>query len=306
MNSTPLTQLIKQKARDYGFSEVGVSRSRFLEEEASRLDNWLRSGRHGKMSYLESHFDIRLDPSKLVDGAKSVISLTYNYFPEEELEGQYKISKYAYGRDYHKVIKKKLKKMVSEIRNEVGNFSVRAFVDSAPVMERQWAKESGLGWLGKNTLLINKHKGSFFFLAEIICDLVLDYDTVSSYDHCGSCTACIDACPTDAFVAPYELDASKCISYYTIELKENIPEEVKGKFNDWVFGCDVCQDVCPWNKRSTPHKEPDFKPVESLKELSKNDFEEVTLDAFEKTFFSSPIKRTQYEGFVRNLEFLKT
>lgn len=306
MRPNDISKLIKTRAEFYGFAEVGIAKSRFLEEEARELESWLNAGRHGKMSYLENYFDIRLDPSKLVDGAKSVISLTYNYFPEEKLEGEYKISKYAYGKDYHKVIKKKLVQLITELKAEVGDFNVRAFVDSAPVMERQWAKESGLGWLGKNTLLINKQKGSFFFLAEIICDLELSYDIPSTYDHCGTCTACVDACPTEAITAPYTLDASKCISYYTIELKENIPEEVSGKFENWAFGCDICQDVCPWNKKSSPHNEQAFLPPAELQELSKRNFEELTVEVFEKTFVSSPIKRTKYEGFARNLRFLKT
>ena len=300
-----LTSFIKRKILDAGFSEVGVSKVQFLEDEARKLEKWLANGRHGNMSYMENHFDLRLNPELLVDHAKSVISLTYNYYPEESLEGEFKISKYAYGRDYHKVIKKILKNLIKELKAEIGDFSVRAFVDSAPIMERQWAQKSGLGWLGKNTLLINKHKGSYYFLAELVLDLELEYDIEESYNHCGTCTACIDACPTDALVAPYELDASKCISYYTIELKENIPQEVKGKFENWIFGCDICQDVCPWNSKATPHIQEKFLPNEELVNLSKRGFEELTLEIFEKTFLSSPIKRTKYEGFVRNLSFVK-
>lgn len=256
------------------------------------------------MSYLSNHFDKRLDPRLLVDGAKSVISLTYNYYPEAELDGRIKIAKYAYGKDYHRVIKKKLKHLVRELKEVIGDFNGRAFTDSAPVMERQWAAKSGLGWQGKNTLLINKYHGSFFFLAELIIDLELDYDPPTT-DHCGSCTACIDACPTEALIKPYEMDGSKCISYYTIELKEKIPTEVKGKFDNWAFGCDICQDVCPWNNKAKPHQEPHFAPSEGLKEYSTKDFDEITHEVFQKIFESSPVKRTGYEGFLRNLSFLK-
>lgn len=304
MSPQKLTELLKSKANALGFDAVGISKAGFLEEEAPRLEAWLNDNYQGEMSYMANHFDMRLDPRLLVEGSKSVVSLLFNYFPEQELDGSIKIAKYAYGKDYHKVIKKKLKTLMLELKEEIGDFSGRAFIDSAPVMERNWAAKSGLGWIGKNTLLLNKHKGSFFFLAEFITDLQFEYDDPVT-DHCGSCTACIDACPTDALIDPYKLDASKCISYFTIELKDNLPQEMKGKFLDWAFGCDICQDVCPWNSKSTPHKEELFLPNEGLKELSKRDFEEITLDVFDEVFQGSPVKRTKFEGFVRNLDFLK-
>ena len=304
MSPDQLSKLIKDKAIQHGFDQVGISKADFLSEEAPKLEQWLKANQHGQMSYMANHFDKRLDPRKLVEGSKSVISLSLNYFPEEELEGNIKIAKYAYGKDYHKIIKKKLKHLVLELQTEIGDFNGRAFVDSAPVMERSWAAKSGLGWIGKNTLLLNKHKGSFFFLAELILDLDLTPDTPVT-DHCGSCTACIDACPTDALIAPYELNASQCISYFTIELKEQIPSDVKGKFENWAFGCDICQDVCPWNSKSTPHTTEKLNPNEYLNDLSKTDFQEITQHVFEKVFEGSPIKRTKYEGFARNLNFLK-
>jgi len=305
LSSKEKSTFLKQKLYAHGFSEVGISKAEFLDQEAKKLEDWLAKGYHGKMSYMENHFDLRLNPQLLVDGAKSVVSISYNYFPDEELPGKYKVSKYAYGKDYHKVIKKKLKQVIKELKSEWGDFNVRAFVDSAPVMERVWAERSGLGWNGKNTLLINKHKGSFYFLAELILDIEMEYDTPTFHNHCGTCTACIDACPTGAIVEPYQVDGSKCISYYTIELKDNIPNEVKGKFENWVFGCDICQDVCPWNKKSTPHQEEAFFPKEGLLTASANEFEEITLEVFDKTFESSPIKRSKYEGFIRNLAFVK-
>jgi epoxyqueuosine reductase len=283
----------------------GISKAGFLEEEAPRLEKWLNENRHGQMQYMENHFDKRLDPTLLVDGAKSVISLLLNYYPEEkQISDTYKISKYAYGQDYHSVIKEKLKELLQSINDNIGEVGGRAFVDSAPVLDKAWAAKSGLGWIGKNSNLLSKKKGSFFFIAELIVDIDLEYDHATT-DHCGSCTACLDACPTEAIIAPYVVDGSKCISYFTIELKENIPHEMKGSFNDWAFGCDVCQDVCPWNRFSKPHREPLFSPHPDLLTLTKKDWEEITEDTFRKVFKNSAVKRTKYSGLIRNIEFLK-
>lgn len=265
---------------------------------------------NGQMSYMENHFDKRLDPTKLVDGAKSVISLLLNYYPADtqpENVGteSYKISKYAYGQDYHYVIKERLKELLFSIQSEIGEVGGRAFVDSAPVLDKAWAAKSGLGWIGKNSNLLTKSVGSFYFIAELVIDLELDYDHAVS-DHCGSCTKCIDACPTEAIVAPYVVDGSKCISYFTIELKDSLPHEVKGKFNDWAFGCDICQDVCPWNKFSKPHSEPLFNPHPELLSMTKEDWEEITEDTFRAVFKNSAVKRTKYEGIKRNINFLKS
>jgi epoxyqueuosine reductase len=299
------TSIIKEEATRLGFISTGISKAEFLEEEAPRLENWLNKNMHGQMSYMENHFDKRLDPTLLVDGAKSVISLLLNYYPSEiQNPDSYKISKYAYGQDYHFVIKEKLKQLLDFIQTEIGEVSGRAFVDSAPVLDKAWAAKSGLGWLGKNGNLISKQVGSFYFIAELIIDLELEYDHATT-DHCGSCTACIDACPTEAIVAPYVVDGSKCISYFTIELKENIPVEMKGKFDDWAFGCDVCQDVCPWNKFSKPHNEPLFSPNPEILSYSKKDWEEITADIFSKVFKNSPVKRTKLEGLKRNIDFLR-
>ncbi len=257
------------------------------------------------MSFLENYFDKRLDPTKLVEGSKSVISLLLNYYPEEEQrDDSYKISKYAYGQDYHFVIKDKLKSLLKFMQAEIGEVEGRAFVDSAPVMDKAWAAKAGLGWVGKHTLLLSKQKGSFFFVAELIVDLELDYDTPAT-DHCGSCTACIDACPTQAIVEPYKVDGSKCISYFTIELKDELPQEMKGKFHDWAFGCDICQDVCPWNRFSKPHSEPLFDPHPDLLSMTKKDWEEITEETFRKVFKKSAVKRTKYSGLTRNIKFLK-
>ncbi len=301
------TSHIKQIASELGFDFCGIAKAEFLEEEAPRLDHWLNQGMHGKMDYLANHFDKRLDPGKLVDGAKSVISLLYNYYPEKDLAdgSDYKIAKYAYGEDYHFVLKRKLKSFLQRIRDEIGEVDGRVFVDSAPVHERAWAQKAGLGWIGKNSLLLNKQRGSFFFLAELIIDLELEYDSPMR-DYCGTCTKCMDACPTDAIPDPYVVDASKCISYFTIELKDEIPTEVKGKFEDWIFGCDICQDVCPWNRFSKPHDEPDFQPHEGLTAMSKNDWEELTEETFKVIFKKSAIKRTKYLGLKRNITFVKT
>ena len=283
----------------------GISKAGFLEEEAPRLENWLNNQMNGQMSYMENHFDKRLNPTLLVDGAKSVISLLLNYYPSElQNENSYKISKYAYGQDYHHVIKEKLKELLYFIETEIGEVSGRAFVDSAPVLDKAWAAKSGLGWVGKNSNLITQKVGSFYFIAELIIDLELEYDSPTT-DHCGSCTACLDACPTEAIVAPYVVDGSKCISYFTIELKDNLPQEMKGKFNDWMFGCDVCQDVCPWNRFSKPHNEPLFEANSDILNFSKSDWEEITVDVFQKVFKNSAVKRTKYEGLLRNINFLK-
>lgn len=299
------TALIKSEAHRLGFLSCGISKAGFLEEEAPRLENWLNNNRHGQMSYMENHFDKRLNPTLLVDGAKSVISLLLNYYPSEfQNKESYKISKYAYGQDYHYVIKEKLKELLHFIQTEIGEVSGRAFVDSAPVLDKAWAAKSGLGWMGKNTNLITQKVGSFYFIAELIVDLDLDYDAPTT-DHCGSCTACIDACPTEAIVAPYVVDGSKCISYFTIELKENIPEDMKGKFDDWVFGCDVCQDVCPWNRFSKSHNEPLFQATPELLSFTKKDWEEITEDVFKEVFKNSAVKRTKLEGLKRNVGFLK-
>ena len=279
------TKLIKDKALAMGFANVGVSKAGFLEEEAPRLEAWLKNGYQGDMSYLENHFDKRLDPTLLVEGAKSVISLSYNYFPEQEQTvDSFKLAKYAYGQDYHHVIKNKLQDFLEFIHAEIGEVSGRVFTDSAPVMERAWAQKSGLGWNGKHSLLIQKNQGSFFFLAEMILDLELVYDEPFKMDHCGTCTKCIDACPTEAILPNNTVDGSKCISYFTIELKNELPSAVKGKFEDWMFGCDICQDICPWNRFSKPHSEPLFTPHEDLLQMTKGDWEEVTEEVFRKVF----------------------
>lgn len=299
------TQLIKAESKRLGFLSCGISKAGFLEEEAPRLENWLNNQMHGQMSYMENHFDKRLNPTLLVDGAKSVISLLLNYYPSEhQNKDSYKISKYAYGQDYHHVIKEKLKELLHFIQTEIGEVSGRAFVDSAPVLDKAWAAKSGLGWVGKNSNLITQKVGSFYFIAELIIDLELEYDSPTT-DHCGSCTACLDACPTEAIVAPYVVDGSKCISYFTIELKDNLPQEMKGKFDDWMFGCDVCQDVCPWNRFSKPHNEPLFEANPDIVNFSKSDWEEITVDTFQKVFKNSAVKRTKYQGLLRNINFLK-
>ena len=283
----------------------GISKAGFLEEEAPRLEQWLKDQRYGTMSYMENYFDKRLDPTLLVEDSKSVISLLLNYYPEQtQNPDSYKISKYAYGQDYHSVIKKKTRKLLRSIKAEIGDVSGRAFVDFAPVMEKSWAAKSGLGWMGKNANLITQKVGSFYFIAELIIDLELDYDDITT-DHCGTCTACIDACPTQAIVAPYIVDGGKCISYFTIELKEAIPQEMKGKFDDWAFGCDVCQDVCPWNRFSKPHQEPLFQASPELLSYSRKDWEEITEETFAKVFRNSPFNRPQLEGLKRNFKFLK-
>ena len=304
-NKIKYTQFIKSEARRLGFLSCGISKAGFLEQEAPRLEKWLNQNHNGQMSYMENHFDKRLDPTLLVDGAKSVISLLLNYYPSESQNSDsYKVSKYAYGQDYHFVIKDKLKELLFSIESNIGDVTGRAFVDSAPVLDRAWAAKSGLGWIGKSSNLITQKVGSFYFIAELIIDLDLEYDTAVT-DHCGSCTACLDACPTEAIAAPYVVDGSKCISYFTIELKENIPTEMKGKFEDWAFGCDICQDVCPWNRFSKSHNEPLFNPNPEFLSLSKKDWDEITEETFNLVFKNSPIKRTKFSGIKRNTLFLK-
>lgn len=304
-NKAKYTELIKTEAKRLGFLSCGISKAEFLEEEAPRLEKWLNKNMHGEMRYMENHFDKRLDPTKLVDDSKSVISLLLNYFPsEEQNKDSFKISKYAFGNDYHFVIKDKLKSLLNFIQDEIGEVSGRAFVDSAPVLDKAWAAKSGLGWIGKHSNLLTQQAGSFYFIAELIIDLALEYDSITS-DHCGTCTACIDACPTEAITEPYVVDGSKCISYFTIELKENIPTEFKGKIDDWMFGCDVCQDVCPWNRFSKLHSEPLFNPHPELLSMSKKDWEEITEDTFKKVFKNSAVKRTKFSGLKRNINFLK-
>jgi len=296
------SEIIKSLSQELGFSSCGISKARFLKEEEKKFEQWLNNGYQSGMSYLEKNFDKRLDPTKLVPGAKSVISLSYNYYPPEKLEksNNFIISKYAYGKDYHQVIKKKLRKLFSKIKEKFGNIEGRVFVDSAPVHERAWAKLSGLGWIGKNSLLINKKMGSYFFLAEIICDLKLEYDNEVS-DHCGKCTKCIDACPTDAIREAKVIDANKCISYLTIENKEKIPSEFNKKLKDFIFGCDICQDVCPWNRFSRAHNEIEFYPKDELKKLRKKEWKELTKETFDIIFKGSAVKRTSFDGLKRNI-----
>ena len=299
------TNSIKTEAKRLGFLSCGISKADFLEEEAPRLEKWLNYNMHGEMSYMANHFDKRLDPRRLVEGSKSVISLLLNYFPENtQRADSYKISKYAYGQDYHHIIKGKLRQLQEFITEEIGEVHGRAFVDSAPVLDKAWAAKSGLGWVGKNSNLLTQQVGSFYFIAELIVDIDLEYDHAVT-DHCGTCTACLDACPTQAIVEPYVVDGSKCISYFTIELKNELPNEMKGSFDDWMFGCDVCQDVCPWNRFSKPHNEPLFNPHPELLSMTKKDWEEITVDVFQTVFKKSAVKRTKYGGLTRNIEFLK-
>lgn len=301
-----LREQISAWSEQLGFLSVGIAKASFLEEEATRLENWLKQDYHGEMAYMENHFDKRLDPRELVPGAKTVISLLYNYYPEKEIrpEGP-KISKYAYGRDYHKVVKKKLLKLFALIQEQAGDIQGRAFVDSAPVLEKAWAEKAGLGWRGKNSNLISPKSGSFFFLAELIIDLELEPDQPFTKDHCGTCTRCIDACPTQAIIKPYTVDGSKCISYLTIELKGSLPSWSLNYLDDWMYGCDVCQDVCPWNRFSKPHQEEQFLPNTQLAELSRKQLNEMSEDLFNEIFQGSAVKRTKYEGLKRNLKALK-
>ena len=305
--STPekYSALIKAEARRLGFSSCGIAKAGFLEEEAPRLERWLYQKRHGTMRYMENHFDKRLDPRRLVDGAQSVVSLLLNYHPKRELPtAKYKIAAYAYGEDYHFVIKRKLKALLRFIRDEIGAVHGRAFVDSAPVLDKAWAVRSGLGWIGKNSNLISKQVGSFFFIAEVILDLELAYDQPVT-DHCGSCTRCLDACPTEAIIQPYVVDGSKCISYFTIERKEALPEAMKGKWENWIFGCDICQSVCPWNRFSTPTEEAALQPSEALSAMRDSDWEELTEATFQAVFKGSALKRPGFSGLKRNIRYLK-
>lgn len=306
-NKSTYSQLIKAEAQKLGFLFCGISEAGFLEAEAPRLESWLKKGFHGEMSYMENHFDKRLDPRLLVDDAKSVISLGLNYYSDQQQldPDAPKISRYAFGADYHDIIKKKLFTLLDIIREQIGEVGGRAFVDSAPVLDRAWAKKAGMGWIGKNGNLISKQKGSFFFLAELIIDLELEHDIEPTKDHCGSCTRCVDACPTQAIVAPSVVDGSRCISYLTIELKNEIPQEFKGKTDNWMFGCDVCQDVCPWNRFSVLNQETAFQPPPELLAMTKADWEEITEDTFKKVFKNSPVKRTKFSGLTRNISFLK-
>ncbi len=297
--------IVKTIAKKLGFDYCGISKAVKLEDEARHLESWLEKGMHGKMSYMANHFDKRIDPRELVPGAKSVISLLLNYYTEaEQVDPESpKLSMYAFGEDYHTVIKRKLFLFIDQIRAEIGDVDGRVFVDSAPVMDKAWAKRSGLGWIGKNTNLINKNQGSFFFIAELILDLEL-YEDGPIKDYCGSCTKCIDACPTEAIIQPYVVDGSKCISYLTIELKEQIPMEWKARMDDWMFGCDVCQQVCPWNRFSKQHHEHDFMPDTNLLGMKKADWLEMTEDTFKRVFGKSAVQRTGFSGLKRNIAFL--
>ena len=300
------TKNIKQWATNLGFTHCGIAKADFLEEEAPKLEEWLKRNYQGEMHYMENHFDMRLDPRILVPNAKSVISLTYNYYTEQNQHADApKLSKYAFGEDYHHVVKDKLFLLLQKMQAEIGEINGRYFVDSAPVLERAWATKSGIGWIGKHSLLINKQQGSFFFLAELIVDVELEYDTPFVTDHCGTCTACIDACPTDAIVENKVVDGSKCISYFTIELKDAIPTAYQNKFENWMFGCDICQDVCPWNRFAKPHNEPKFEPKQQLLSMNKKEWKEITADVFNELFQKSAVKRTKYEGLKRNILFLE-
>lgn len=307
MNTELLSRLIKETAIHLGFSSCGIARARQLDDDARRLEDWLKKGMHGKMSYMERYFDLRIDPTRLLPGARSVVTLMLNYYPEKEPDPDHpKISKYSYGKDYHDVIRSKLEKFTDIIREKTGDIVIRGFVDSAPVLERSWAQLSGLGWIGKNGNLIAKRSGSFFFIATLITDLELKYDDAFSMDHCGSCNRCVEACPTDAILPDRVIDGSKCISYFTIELKDAIfPEEMKGKFNNWIFGCDICQDVCPWNRFSQANHTPEFSPLPELFDLSTKQWEEMTEEGFRKIFKDSPLKRSKFKGMMRNLKFIQ-
>ena len=295
------TAIIKKTAKDLGFLNCGISNAEFLEEEAPRLEKWLKQGFHGEMGYMENYFDKRLDPTLLVPGAKSVVSLLFNYFPEKnQRTDSFKIAKYAYGKDYHYVLKDKLKEFLKIIHAEIGEVDGRVFVDSAPVLEKAWAAKSGLGWIGKNANLLTKQLGSFYFICELILDLELQADAPTT-DHCGKCTACIDACPTQAIESPKVVNGSKCISYATIELKNEIPSYFHQKMEDWMFGCDICQDVCPWNRFAKPHNEPLFEPNEKILNNSKNEWKELTQELFNEIFKKSAVKRTKYAGLMRNI-----
>lgn len=300
------THLIKKTAKSLGFDYCGIAQSEPLDEDARRLELWLSKGMHGGMKYMENYFDMRIDPSKLVPNAKSVITVLKNYYPEQLINTEYKISKYAYGEDYHTVIRDKLNSLISTMQLEIGSFAGRGFVDSAPVLERTWAKKSGLGWIGKNGNLITPKAGSFFFIATLITDLDLLYDNPFANDFCGTCNKCVESCPTEAILPDKTINGSKCISYFTIELKEEIiPEEQKGKFNNWMFGCDICQDVCPWNRFSQPNKEDAFKPIPEILNISALEWEKYSEEGFKKVFKKSAIKRAKLKGIQRNIRFIK-
>jgi epoxyqueuosine reductase len=299
------TQLVKQLASKNGFDYCGVAKAGALDEDARRLERWLEQGMHGTMKYMENHFDLRIDPTKLFPGAKSVVTLLQNYYPSQQ-STESGISKYAYGNDYHQVIKDSLKKMIDQLQEKIGQFNGRGFVDSAPVLERSWAQRSGLGWIGKNGNLITKGSGSFFFIATLIVDLELNYDDPFAKDFCGSCKRCIESCPTGAILPDKTINGSQCISYYTIELKEElIPEEMKGKFQNWMFGCDTCQDVCPWNRFSKPHSREGLQPLPEVLNFTSKQWEELSEEAFKKIFKHSPLSRAKYKGIRRNIQFLK-
>lgn len=300
-----LSNRIKSLVKEQGFLSCGISKAVFLEEEAPRLEYYLKQNLHGEMYYMENHFDKRLDPTLLVPGAKSVISLLYNYYPRKilELDGDFKIAKYAYGQDYHLILKEKLQYIVRILQEEIGEFEYRVFVDSAPVLERAWAKKSGLGWVGKNGNLLAKKSGSFFFLAEIICDLELEYDMPTT-EHCGKCTKCIDACPTEAIISPQIIDSKKCISYLTIELKNEISTEFTNKMDNWIFGCDICQDVCPWNRFSIGNSESWLQPNDVLRNITKAEWQELSQETFSEVFRKSPIKRAKLSGLQKNINFI--
>lgn len=303
-NKAKYSAMVKKRALELGFISCGISKAQFLEDEAPRFEAWLKNGQNAQLQYMENNFDKRLDPTKLVPGAKSVISMLFNYYPHEvQVENTFKISKYAYGQDYHFVLKDKLKQLFEFMQEEIGEIDGRYFTDSAPVLDKAWAARSGLGWIGKHTLMLSKQKGSFFFIAEIICDLELEYDGPAT-DHCGTCTACIDACPTGAIVSEKVVDANKCISYLTIELRNEMPSIMDGKFEDWVFGCDICQDVCPWNRFSKPHQEPLFHPHPELLSMNKDDWLRLDEDRYRDLFRKSAVKRAKYIGLTRNIKFV--
>ena len=308
MGTEKITGIIKGAASELGFDYCGIAKAVMLNDDARRLEQWLNKGMHGNMQYMENYFDMRTDPSKLVPGARSVITLMMNYFPEERQRVDApKISKYAFGNDYHEVIRNKLKLFLLAIKKHAGDINGRGFVDSAPFLERTWAQKSGLGWIGKNGNLINKKQGSFFFIATLVVDVELEYDDAFAKDYCGSCTKCIDNCPTEAILPDKIVDGSKCISYFTIELKDSlIPEKMKGKFDNWLFGCDVCQDVCPWNRFSKPTSEINFSPIPGILNFTTTEWEELTEENFKVIFKDSAIKRTKFQGIKRNLQFIKS
>jgi Uncharacterized Fe-S protein len=301
------TQKIKNFTRELGFDYCGIAKAQPLDDDARRLEQWLNKGLHGAMRYMENYFDLRTDPTKLVPGARSVITLLLNYYPQEQQTPDAPhISKYAYGKDYHEVIRAKLNKLLAMINEQIGEVHGRGFVDSAPVLERSWAQRSGLGWIGRNGNLINKNQGSFFFIATLIVDLELEYDDPLVKDYCGTCRKCIDACPTDAITEDRVIKGNQCISYYTIELKDMLlPEDKKGRFADWMFGCDICQDVCPWNRFSRPTRETEFTPLPEILHFTTKEWESLTEESFKKIFRHSPLKRTKFQGIQRNLKFIR-